>query len=31
MQHMWFVPNNLNLAFSDTTQKQTAIQAALAR
>jgi hypothetical protein len=30
MQHMWFIPNNMDLAFSDTTQKQTAIQAALA-
>jgi hypothetical protein len=31
MQHMWFVPNDMDLAFSDTTQKAAAIKAALAR
>jgi hypothetical protein len=31
MQHMWFVPGNMELAFSDTTRKAEAVKAALAR
>jgi hypothetical protein len=30
MQHMWFVPGDLQLAFSDTTRKAEAIKAAVA-